>query len=251
MRVNCVQKTVEVLSGDSNKGVTVLDVHEGIILGSRSDPVTSSHLVIAKVSDSSIQFSPVFPSSSIPEITWKSFIIKPEDSSFPFAAFFVGPTDRKEGPLIVWPHGGPHGVLTTTFTNTALFFNKLGFSLLFVNFRGSTGFGDENVSGLMGNVGDHDVKDCHMARDKCLAEVSGLDANKVFLMGGSHGGFLVTHLAGQFPDSYKGVVARNPVTNIATMAEVTDIPDWTFNEAGLDYSWLHGNPAVYQEMWVR
>ena len=251
MRVNCAKRTVEVLSDAANQGVTLLDVHEGILLGSRTDPVTPPHLVMARLTDFPLRFQPVFPPSPIPDLLWKPFVIKPEDSSFPFAAFFVGPADRKDGPLIVWPHGGPHSLLLTEFNNTALFFNKLGFSTLFVNYRGSTGFGDENINSLLGNIGEMDVVDVHVARQRCLDELPGLDASKVFLMGGSHGGFLVTHLAGQFPEYYKGVVARNPVINIANMAEVTDIPDWTYNEAGLDYNWLHPNPAVYERMWAK
>ena len=41
------------------------------------------------------------------------------------------------------------------------FFTRLGYAVLYVNYRGSLGRGEEAVNSLPGHVGDVDVKDCH------------------------------------------------------------------------------------------
>lgn len=41
------------------------------------------------------------------------------------------------------------------------------------------------------------------AVEKVLTDYTWLDRQNVFCLGGSHGGFLVTHLIGQFPVSHK------------------------------------------------
>lgn len=155
-------------------------------------------------------------------------------------------------PLIAAPHGGPHAVMTDQFSLGVFFFAQLGkimfelinkkttnevfigYATLLINYRGSTGFGEKALNSLLGKIGTNDVSDCHASTLAALKKHAFLDPNSVFLFGGSHGGFLVTHLSGQFPDFYRAVSTRNPVIDVASMFPITDITDWTLVEAGLD-----------------
>ncbi|KAG5879728.1 hypothetical protein JTB14_023042 [Gonioctena quinquepunctata] len=111
-----------------------------------------------------------------------------------------------------------------------------GYAVLLVNFRGSLGSGQKGVEFLLGKIGTTDVQDCITATNVALSEFSWLNPNALALTGGSHGGFLVLHLSGQYPDKFKAVVARNPVTDVASMSIISDIPDWCYVEAGKEYT---------------
>ena len=80
-----------------------------------------------------------------------------------------------------------------------------------------------------GQAGTQDVADCVAIADDAIS--AGIaDANRVAVVGGSHGGFLGAHLIGQHPGRFRCAVLRNPVTDVASMVHVTDIPDWCFVE---------------------
>lgn len=98
---------------------------------------------------------------------------------------------------------------------------------MLINYRGSLGQGSKSVHYLLNKVGTVDVADCIQAVDGVVKKYPWINPDAMSLVGGSHGGFLVTHLSGQYPDKFKSVVARNPVIDIASMTTATDIPDWS------------------------
>lgn len=60
-----------------------------------------------------------------------------------YNAIYYGPpppaTSGKYIPLIVYPHGGPHSAIFNDFLFEFNFFVSIGYGVLAVNFRGSTG----------------------------------------------------------------------------------------------------------------
>lgn len=59
----------------------------------------------------------------------------------------------KQRPLLVMPHGGPHGSFVQALTSLRYVLLKLGYGLLFPNFSGSAGYGKEFLSGALNHIG--------------------------------------------------------------------------------------------------
>ncbi|KAM6977737.1 acylamino-acid-releasing enzyme [Aplochiton taeniatus] len=177
---------------------------------------------------------------------WKVLDVKPspeEDnklySGLDFSAVLVKPTSPSvvKCPLAVYIHGGPHSQFTAEWNITTAGLVNLGFAVLMVNYRGSTGFGQDSILSLIGQIGNQDVKDVQRAVLTALGSDVILDSQRVAVIGGSHGGFLSCHLIGQYPDFYKACIARNPVINAATLLGTSDIVDWRYSSVGLQYSY--------------
>ncbi len=101
------------------------------------------------------------------------------------------------------------------------------------NYTGTPGYGQNEVYRLLGKCGTLDVEDVHastlyVANDLQLARHN---QGEIFVMGGSHGGFIAAHLIGRYPDIYSAAILRNPVITCGEVAG-TDIPDWYFAEFG-------------------
>jgi len=224
--INLDTKNVKKLDlSDEFTNYGVLDVHDGKVLMYCSAENREPTLAVWHKAAESFEIVDDAPKH---DFTWE--IVDFETDGASWQGVYVAPTKSTEYKgVILRPHGGPHSVATASFYTEMAFLANLGYAQMVVNYRGSLGFGHKNIRTLPGNCSVNDVQDCMTALEWCFTE-RGCDRSKAFLTGGSHGGFLTCHLIGQFPEVFKAAVTRNPVTNVAAMVGVTDIPDWCWYE---------------------
>lgn len=67
---------------------------------------------------------------------------------------------KKPRPTIFVPHGGPHTAYSSQFTMPISFLAAVGYNIVTINYRGSTGFGEDFLQSLPGKIGDADIRDC-------------------------------------------------------------------------------------------
>lgn len=146
-------------------------------------------------------------------------------------------------PALVWVHGGPGGQTTRGYSATIQHLINHGYAVLGANNRGSSGYGKTFFHMDDQNHGESDLQDIVYGREY-LEGVEGIDADKIGIIGGSYGGFMVAAALAFEPEVFDVGVNIFGVTNWLRTLE--SIPPWwgSFRDALYDEM---GDPAEDEE----
>jgi dipeptidyl aminopeptidase/acylaminoacyl peptidase len=136
-------------------------------------------------------------------------------------AFVYRPRTPGPHPVFIDIHGGPEAQYTPSFTPfTQFLVRELGFTVIAPNVRGSTGYGKTYMNLDNGEDREDSVKDIG-ALLVWIGLQKDLDAKKVFVAGGSYGGYMSLASMVNFGDRLRGGVDVVGISNFVTFLEST------------------------------
>jgi dipeptidyl aminopeptidase/acylaminoacyl peptidase len=138
-------------------------------------------------------------------------------------------------PALVWVHGGPGGQTQPAYSATIQYLVNHGYAVLGINNRGSSGYGKTFVAADDKKHGREPLWDCVDAK-KYLRSLDYVDADRIGIIGGSYGGYMVLAALAFQPDEFKVGVDLFGVANWIRTLE--SIPSW----------WEAQRTALYTEL---
>ena len=131
---------------------------------------------------------------------------------------------RKKYPMLLFIHGGPWSMYNVAFNWAWQNFAAQGYAVLYINPRGSTGYGQEFVNGIQYSYPGKDYDDLMAGVDAALAK-GYIDDQNLFVCGGSGGGVLTAWIVGH-TNRFRAAVSMRPVINWHSFVGNTDGPSW-------------------------
>ncbi|MEO6708040.1 MAG: S9 family peptidase [Planctomycetota bacterium] len=116
----------------------------------------------------------------------------------------------KKYPVAFLIHGGPQGSFGNHFHYrwNPQAYAGAGYAAVFIDFHGSTGYGQAFTDSITGDWGGKPYEDLIKGLDFALAKYPWLDKNNQFALGASYGGYMVNWIAGQ-TDRFKALVCHD------------------------------------------
>ena len=154
-----------------------------------------------------------------------------------------GATAVDKVPALVLVHGGPGGQTTKGYRAMVQHLVNHGYAVLGTNNRGSSGYGKTFFHMDDKAHGEGDLQDTIWGR-KYLESLDWVDGEKVGIIGGSYGGYMVAAALAFEPDSFNVGIDIFGVTN--WVRTLKSIPPWweSFRESLYDEM---GDPATDEE----
>lgn len=118
-------------------------------------------------------------------------------------------------------HGGPRTAYGELFMFEFHYLASSGYNVIFCNPRGSSGYGQDFASAVVGHYGERDYKDI-MEFVSYMVSAKSLDGSKLYLTGGSYGGFMTNWIVGH-SDIFRAAVTQRSISNWVSFHGTSDI----------------------------
>lgn len=151
---------------------------------------------------------------------------------------------KKKYPLILEIHGGPFASYGPSFSTDDQLYAAAGYVVLYVNPRGSTGYGEAFANEIDKAYPGHDYDDLMSAVDAAIAK-GYVDPDKLFVTGGSGGGVLSAWIIGK-NDRFRAAAVQKPVIDWASFVLTSDMTPYFSRYWFGKYPWQ--DPTGY---WAR
>jgi acylaminoacyl-peptidase len=153
----------------------------------------------------------------------QGWIVKPPD----FAA-------SRRYPLLLEIHGGPFAMYGPSFAAEIQLYAAAGYVVLYLNPRGSTGYGEEFANLIHHDYPDKDYDDLMSGVDAVIAR-GYIDPQRLFVTGGSGGGVLTAWIVGH-TQRFRAAVVVKPVINWTSFVLTGDQTNYFYRY------WFEGFP---------
>ncbi len=222
---------------DGPRQVTAFDAAAGTVVATVADAGTAGELVALRdgkeqvLTDFGAHLTKGAEVLPVQELTARA------PDGYPVHGWLVRPTGDGPHPVILLIHGGPFAQYGWTLFDEAQVYASAGYAVVMGNPRGSSGYGEAHGRAIRGDVGERSATDLFALLDRAL-ELPGLDADRIGVHGGSHGGFMTSWLVGH-SDRFRAAISERAVNAIDSFTGSSDI-GWFFGDE------LYGEDADQQ-----
>ena len=228
-----------VIDGDRAHGN--ISMANRIISYTVNDPVSPSEIYVMDVDETRLTSHNMLTKT----VAWpEEFWFKTGDG-LDIQGWVYRPIDfdpSKKYPTLLSIKGGPSGMRGYSWNPGLSLPTTHGFVQVVINFRGSSGYGNDFSDAVVGNMLGGEYRDCIEAMDHCIGKFSYIDPDRLGVWGVSYGGYLTNWIITQ-THRFKAAVSISSISNLWSQWGCSAIPLWMEVE-------LEGKPWEKQELMI-
>ncbi|MES2151238.1 MAG: S9 family peptidase [Pseudomonadota bacterium] len=159
-------------------------------------------------------------------------------------------------PVAFLVHGGPQGSFGNSWSyrwNPQVYAGA-GYATVFIDFHGSTGYGQKFTDSISGDWGGKPLVDLQRGLEAAARKFPWLERERSCALGASYGGYMMNWIEGSWPDGFKCIVNHDGVFDTRGMAYATEeiwFTEWENGGPYYEVPQLHEkfNPVLKVKNW--